>query len=357
MDAVRLQAMVSPLLHWYDQNARVLPWRSQPTPYRVLVSEIMLQQTRVDAVKPYFARFMEALPNLESLAAAQEQTLLKLWEGLGYYNRVRNLQKAAQIVVRDYGGTLPRDPEKLKQLPGIGDYCAGSISSIAYNVPCPAVDGNVLRVITRLTGDFSDIAAPATKKAITQQLRQIIPSRAGDFNQALMELGALVCLPNGAPLCDQCPLKGLCTAREKGLIHQIPVKSPKVARKREEKTVFLLLFQGTVALVQRPEKGLLAGLWEFPSSPGKLKKTEAADWLLQQGMAPGALEKLPAARHIFTHLEWLMTGYLARLKEPPAKNVFCWAPVDKLREEYPIPSAYQCYRQRLEEEKEMTPHG
>ncbi|WP_283123958.1 A/G-specific adenine glycosylase [Angelakisella massiliensis] len=353
MEPERLQQMAQPLLDWYDKNARVLPWRSQPTPYRVLVSEIMLQQTRVDAVKPYFARFMEALPDLESLAAAPEQTLLKLWEGLGYYNRVRNLQKAAQMVMRDYGGVLPRDPEELKKLPGIGDYCAGSISSIAYNVPCPAVDGNVLRVITRLTGDFSDIASPATKKAITAAVKQIIPARAGDFNQALMELGALVCLPNGAPLCGQCPLAGICMAREQDLTSQIPVKAPKAARKQEEKTVFLLLCQGNVALVQRPEKGLLAGLWEFPSCPGRLKKAEALSRLREWGFEPKEVEKLPGSRHIFTHLEWLMAGYLVRLEQPPQKTDFLWVSLREALEQYPIPSAYQLYRQRLEKEEKQ----
>ena len=344
MEPERLQQMAQPLLDWYDKNARVLPWRSQPTPYRVLVSEIMLQQTRVDAVKPYFARFMEALPDLESLAAAPEQTLLKLWEGLGYYNRVRNLQKAAQMVMRDYGGVLPRDPEELKKLPGIGDYCAGSISSIAYNVPCPAVDGNVLRVITRLTGDFSDIASPATKKAITAAVKQIIPARAGDFNQALMELGALVCLPGAAVRCADCPAAAFCRAKASGRAALLPVKAAPKARRVQPVTVLLVKNgAGEYLLQQRGETGLLAGLWQPFLCERALDADGAARLLRKAGLRARYTGPGPLAKHLFSHIEWQMHALCFEAEgEAPAGCV--WAGRAALDETYPLPGAFCAYR-------------
>lgn len=337
-----LSGIVGPLLEWYAGHARVLPWRNDPTPYRVWVSEIMLQQTRVEAVIPFFERFVAELPDVASLAAAGEERLMKLWEGLGYYSRARNLHKAAAVVMKEYGGVLPKEPEALLLLPGIGGYTAGAIASIAYGVAAPAVDGNVLRVISRVTGSREDIAAPAVKREIEACLKRVYPEgRAGDFTQALMELGALVCLPNGAPRCGECPLSGPCAAYRQGVQAELPVKKAKKERRVQRRTVFLILCGEKAALRKRPEKGLLAGLWELPSAEGALSERAAREWLAEQGAAPQPLERLPDARHVFTHIEWHMTGYLARVPEPFGGYV--WAGKEELRGVYTLPSAFRAF--------------
>ena len=201
------EQIVTPLLSWYDKHARVLPWREDTAAYRVWVSEIMLQQTRVEAVKPFFERFIKALPDVQALSEAPEDELLKLWEGLGYYNRVRNMQKAARVIVSEYGGDFPADYEKLLSLPGLGHYTAGAVSSIAFGIPMPAVDGNVLRVLSRVTASYEDVLKQSVKTAMEAEVKKIIPAdRAGDFNQALIEIGAIVCVPNGKAKCEICPL-------------------------------------------------------------------------------------------------------------------------------------------------------
>lgn len=339
-----LYEIVNPLLDWYAANARVLPWRDEPTPYRVWVSEIMLQQTRVEAVIPYFERFVTELPDVEALARAEEEKLMKLWEGLGYYSRVRNLQKAAQAVLRDYGGELPSQPEELAKLPGIGAYTAGAVASIAYGQPAPAVDGNVLRVIARVTASRANVSENPVKRAMEQDLKRVYPrGRAGDFTQALMELGALVCVPNGAPKCGECPLASLCTARAQGIAEELPVKAAKKERKVEQRTVFLILCDENAVIQKRPEKGLLAGLWEFPGAEEPLTKTGAQDWLTAHGFAPAKLEHLPKAKHIFTHVEWQMTGWLAVVPEVPPGSGFVTASRTELLETYTLPAAYKSF--------------
>ncbi|MFA9381330.1 MAG: A/G-specific adenine glycosylase, partial [Acetanaerobacterium sp.] len=268
---VQLHEIVKPLLQWYDAHARILPWRSRPTPYRVWVSEIMLQQTRVETVLPYFEQFVAALPDVHALARADADLLLKLWEGLGYYSRVRNLQKAARVVTAQYGGVLPDEFDALCGLPGLGAYSAGAVASIAFGRRVPAVDGNVLRVIARVTADRAPITDAAVKKRITQAVTGILPTaRVGDFNQSLMELGATVCLPNGVPKCGECPLAALCMAREQGLCTLLPVKAPKKARSVEYRTVLVLMCGERLAVRRRGGKGLLAGMWELPSLDGVL---------------------------------------------------------------------------------------
>ena len=337
-----LTQIVAPLLAWYDREARVLPWRDNPQPYRVWVSEIMLQQTRVEAVKPYFERFLQALPTVADLAAAPEDTLLKLWEGLGYYNRVRNLQKAAQRMVSEYGGQVPSQYEQLLALPGFCEYTAGAVASIAYAQPVPAVDGNVLRVIARLTADACNVLDVKVKKQITEAVRQVIPqTRAGDFNQALMELGATVCLPNGAPLCGRCPLAHLCLGHRQGVADSLPVKQKKKPRVVEERTVFLIACKGKAALRRRPAKGLLAGLWELPSVTGALSWEEACRQLREWGLDADRVHTLHDAKHIFTHREWHMTAFSVRVHEP-AKD-FVWASEQELNEQYTLPSAFKAY--------------
>lgn len=261
--------MVEPLLFWFSQSHRDLPWRREPSPYHVWVSEVMLQQTRVEAVRPYYERFLAALPTVQALAGCPQEQLLKLWEGLGYYSRARNLQRAAQEIVRSYNGQLPASYDLLKKLPGIGDYTAGAIASIAFDLPVPAVDGNVLRVLTRVLACPDDIALPATKETFRQLLLPVEPTPgAGAFNQALMELGAVVCLPNSPPQCLVCPLQGLCLAHQQGCETDFPVKTPKKARRIEQRT--LLLFSCTfpegkrILLHRRPEKGVRAACGNFP---------------------------------------------------------------------------------------------
>lgn len=345
-----------PLLQWYDANARVLPWRQEPTPYRVWVSEIMLQQTRVEAVKPYFARFLEELPTISSLAEASEDQILKLWEGLGYYSRVRNMQKAAQVIAREYGGEMPGDYEKIRALPGIGSYTAGAIASIAFQIPKPAVDGNVLRVLSRLLASYEDILKQSVKRRMEEQVERVIPpDRAGDFNQSLIELGALVCVPNGAPKCEQCPLAHMCRAREKGIQLELPKKTPPKARKRENRTVLVLVSDNKAIIRKRPPKGLLAGLYELPGGEGTWTEEETLDYVRRQGLSPLRIRKLGEAKHIFSHVEWQMLGYLVRIEEPemnPGQTPdtgLLFVEKEELERRYSIPAAFEFYVKYLRE--------
>ncbi len=324
-----LSAIVQPLLAWYDTYARRLPWRENRDPYRIWLSEIMLQQTRVETVRDYFIRFLAALPDLEALATAPEDELLRLWEGLGYYSRARNLQRAARIIVSELGGRFPETAEALEKLPGIGTYTAGAIASIAFDRPEPAVDGNVLRVISRLCNRSDDIAQPAVKRAVTGMLREIYPAaHAGTFTQSLMELGALVCLPNGAPNCANCPLAAFCAARAAGTQRELPVKAARRARRREELTVLVLrLPDGRVAVRKRPAKGLLAGLYELPNLPGATDRSELNARLHDWGVACDGLRPLPEAVHVFTHVEWRLHPYLVTVNIPAAEFLWTAEPI------------------------------
>ncbi len=349
------EAAAQPLLSWYDKNRRILPWREDPSPYHVWVSEIMLQQTRVEAVKAYYDRFMKALPDIASLAGANDEELLKLWEGLGYYNRARNLKKAAVVIMEEYGGVMPSEYEELLKLPGIGSYTAGAVSSIAYGKRAPAVDGNVLRVLARLKGDGRDISLPAVRAEITKELwRDMESERPGDFNQALMELGALVCIPVGAPRCAECPWEGLCAAHREKKELDFPVKTPKKPRTVEEKTVLVILDENRAALRKRPEGGLLGGMYEFPCLGGHLSGDQVLAYLKGEGLSVLKIEKLPDSRHIFTHKEWRMIGYAVRVDELEKYNAkknaaqkdksgMIFARKQEVREKYPIPSAYSAY--------------
>lgn len=347
MKQTNLNALPPPLLAWYRENARDLPWRRTRDPYRVWVSEIMLQQTRVAAVLGYYARFLEAFPTVEALAAAPEEQLLKLWEGLGYYSRARNLQKAARQVM-ELGG-FPDTYAGLLKLPGIGDYTAAAVASASFARAEPAVDGNVLRVVTRLTDCHDDIAVPQTKKNIRTQVRTIFPESEADiriFNQALMELGATVCVPNGPPKCLFCPVQGLCLGRARGTAESLPVKAPKKARRVEEKTVFLFLRNGRIALRKRPASGLLAGLWEFPNVEGALDEPAAGEAARTWGLEPKAWKNRLTSKHIFSHVEWRMTGYTLEVSgEGPGD--FVW--VDTFNN-HAVPSAFARYTEEAEKE-------
>lgn len=339
-----LETLAIPLLEWYRENARDLPWRRDPTPYHVWVSEIMLQQTRVAAVLGYYRRFLEVLPDVAALAACPEDVLMKLWQGLGYYSRARNLQRAARVVMEERGGEFPADYEGLRALPGVGDYTAGAIASIAFGLPEPAVDGNVLRVVSRVTGDGRDISRPETKAAVTAALRAVMPTDCpGDFNQALMELGATVCLPNGAPLCERCPAAPLCAACREGRTGELPVKAPKAPRRVEERTVYLIFRNGRVALRRRGERGLLAGLWEYPNEP--------SPWPCP---VEGAAEFAAEGKHIFTHIEWRMTAYAVAAEGEELPPGWVWADGAALAAEYAVPSAFRPFRHIVEENTEKV---
>ena len=341
-----LGGIVQPLINWYRENKRDLSWRHNPDAYRVWISEIMLQQTRVEAVKGYYDRFLKALPTVKDLAEAEEDKLLKLWEGLGYYNRVRNMQKAAQQIMVDYAGTFPDTYEEILQLKGIGNYTAGAISAFAYGIPKPAVDGNVLRVISRITGSYEDIMKQSVRKKIEQALEQVIPAdAASDFNQGLIELGAIVCVPNGEPKCEECPVKEYCIAHAENLTAEIPVKKKAKARKIEERTVLIFKDGKRIAIRKRPAKGLLAGLYEFPNVEGKLSMDEVTAYSKKIGLMPVRVQELPEAKHIFSHIEWHMTGYEVIVDELEKTNEkgFLFIHPEEIKKEYSIPSAFEKY--------------
>lgn len=339
-----LDLIAKPLLTWYDCGRRILPWREDPTPYHVWLSEIMLQQTRVEAVKPYYDRFVQELPDIGSLAAVEEERLLKLWEGLGYYNRARNLKKSAVQIMTEYEGEMPDDYDRLVKLPGIGNYTAGAIASIAFGKPVPAVDGNVLRILSRLRSDDRDIMDPKVRKAIEEELRGVIPQdRPGDFNQALMELGATVCVPNGSPKCTECPWKELCQAKVQGRVSEYPKKKAGKSRSVEKKTVLLIQYGQRIALCKRPDKGLLAGMYEFPSMEGNQNEEQVISYLKSLGVMPLRIRKLKPAKHIFSHKEWHMTGYFVKVDELTGMGEYVFVDPAEIKDKYPVPSAYAAY--------------
>ena len=332
------------LLPWYAKNLRPLPWREDRDPYHIWLSEIMLQQTRVEAVKGYYARFLAALPTIQALSQCDDEKLHKLWEGLGYYSRVRNLKKAAQEIMERHGGVFPRSHDEILALPGIGDYTAGAIGSIAFNLPTPAVDGNVLRVAARLTNDPSPIDLPQTKRKVSAALREIYPENASDFTQALMELGATLCGPNWKPKCESCPCACLCLGYQNGTAEALPVKAPKKPKRQEDRTVFIFSCGDAYALCKRPDKGLLAGLWEFPNVTGKLDLSQALSAAEQFGVRPRNLLRQTEKKHIFTHIQWNLRGYYIEAAEESDR--FSWFTAAQLRAQAALPTAF---RQFLEE--------
>lgn len=348
-----LTEIVEPLLSWYRANKRILPWRDKNNAYYTWVSEIMLQQTRVEAVKPYFERFITVLPDIPALAACPEEKLMKLWEGLGYYNRVRNMQQAAITVVQEYNGKLPEFFSALLSLKGIGSYTAGAVASIAYGIPVPAVDGNVLRVISRITESSGDIMKQSVRKKMETDLQEIMPKDCpGDFNQALMELGAVICVPNGQAKCESCPVAGLCQAFCHGTVDALPVKAAKKARTIEERTVFVIQDGERTAIRKRPSKGLLASLYELPNIPGCLSKEEALEYVEEQKLEPLHIEELPPAKHIFSHIEWRMKAYRIRVSslETPASEKLLFVDKKQSEKKYTIPSAFGAYVKYMKEE-------
>ena len=345
MDKNELSALPGLLLPWYAEHKRDLPWRTDREPYHIWLSEIMLQQTRVEAVKGYYARFLEALPTIEALAKADDELLHKLWEGLGYYSRVRNLKKAAQVIMEQHHGVFPADHESILALPGIGAYTAGAICSIAFDQPTAAVDGNVLRVLSRLENNDTPIDLPARKKEVTAQLTAHYPKRAGDFTQALMELGATLCGPNRKPQCIECPCQNFCRAFAAGTAENLPVKLPKREKRTENKTVFIFCCDGRYALERRPDSGLLAGLWQFPNINGTLETDEALAYLEQEGVLVRNIMRQWDKVHIFTHIRWNMRGlYLETAAQYPQYH---WFTREQIETQAALPTAF---RQFWEEE-------
>ncbi len=370
LDGFALEPLAEPLLRWFSGHARVLPWREKPTPYRVWISEIMLQQTRVEAVKPYFERFTRALPDVRALADCPEDRLLKLWEGLGYYNRARNLQAAARQMTEQYHGRLPDSYEQLLGLKGIGHYTAGAVASIAYGQYVPAVDGNVLRVLTRVAADDTDIMNQAFRTGVEKALGELLQTLAGRdglaeycggnvpgaFNQALMELGATVCVPNGAPLCEDCPWQAFCLAKRQGIVRQLPVKRKAKERRVEERTVLILRDGERVAIRKRPRSGLLAGLYELPNVEGHLSADELLAYVKQMRLSPVRIQRLADARHVFSHVEWRMWGYAILVEDPKMqgsdwrqeKDGWFFVDAADAGERYAIPAAFAAYAQYID---------
>ncbi len=352
----RLDQSVQPLLEWFEVSARTMPWRSNPEPYWVWISEIMLQQTRVEAVRAYFDRFIAALPNIAALAEVEDERLMKLWEGLGYYSRARNLKKAAIVCMEQYNGELPKTYEELLKLPGIGAYTAGAIASIAYEQEIPAVDGNVLRVISRLLAWEEDITKQSVKRKMETVLLELMHRTHPNprmFTAALMELGALVCIPNGAPYCMGCPWNLICLARIQNKIEEIPVKKKKIARKIEERTVFLIQDGDLTAIRKRPSTGLLADLYELPNVLGFYSEQEVKQMWEEKLKVPLIVERLKDGKHIFSHIEWHMQAYRIipkmieqnkLLKEDG--NEFFFVTQEQLNTDYALPNAFKTWKKK-----------
>lgn len=337
------------LLNWYATHFRPLPWRMNPSPYHVWVSEIMLQQTRIEAVLPYYRRFIQTLPTIVDLAQASPEVLLKLWEGLGYYSRVRHMQKAALFIVNEYGGELPADYDALLALPGIGPYTAGAIASIAFGIPVPCVDGNVMRVLARLTADDTDVLSTEGKKRFSALAWELIPEQnAGRFNQALMELGETICVPFGSPNCDACPLRDECKAYRQDCVHQLPVRIKKTMRRVEHRRIALVRVTGRppmVLLHKRASDGLLADLWELPNTLSNNPLDSVPDCVRERCVK---IDDLPPSKHLFSHIEWRMSGAIYTVDgEFVLPNDYALARLDALYSAFPLPSAFRAYTKQL----------
>lgn len=344
---IQAMSLEKDLITWYDLHRRHMPWREDPTPYHVYLSEIMLQQTQVDTVRAYYLRFLKKFPTIQDLASASEEEVLKLWEGLGYYSRGRNLHKAAQKIVSDYGGVIPSDKEKLLSLPGIGAYTSRAILAIGFHQKEIAVDGNLIRVFSRLSEtseDNFDKMKAFCEAFYQKELQEEDPSK---FNQALMDLGEMVCLPHGEAHCEICPFASYCHAHEDNVVSAYPPEKKAKEKRIEEKTVLLFVYQDKVALHKRSEVGLLASLYEFPSLEGKIGKEQLSSYLSQVGLQNALIEDLGEANHVFSHLVWQMRGYRISLAQPYEKSDLVWASRKQLSKTYPIPSAFAFYKKQI----------
>lgn len=332
----RLPELLEP---WYKENKRDLPWRKDRDPYHIWISEIMLQQTRVEAVKGYYTRFISELPQITDLANCPDDTLNKLWEGLGYYSRAKNLKRAAKQIVTQYNGAFPSDHSTLLSLPGIGEYTAGAIASIAFSQPKAAVDGNVMRVISRILNDNTPIDSLSFRKEVRVALEHIYPEDAGSFTQALMELGATICGPNKEPACQLCPCKAICTGYLSGNAKNLPTKSPKKEKRSENITLWILECDGKYAISQRDSVGLLANLWQFPNESGLLSPEEAIKYLSDKGIHVSDILMQLDKVHVFTHIRWNMRGYYLKVRK--MNEAYRWMTKEEIDASIPLPTAFR----------------
>ncbi len=339
-----MKELVNRIIKWYQKNQRMLPWREDKDPYHVWISEIMLQQTRIEAVLSYYKRFMKEIPTIYDLASIDDEKLMKLWEGLGYYNRARNLKKAALFIVDNYHGQFPSTYEEILLLPGIGEYTASAISSICFSLPEVTVDGNVLRVYTRLFEDSCNIDKEKEKGRIRQKLMEIVPKNSGDFNQGLMELGETICVPNGIPKCDCCPLKEFCLSRRHQTSLQYPVRSQKKEKKLEHFTVFLFEIHHKIFIEKRMEEGLLKGLWQFPNFNQKMTKEDVIEYCKYKNIPFKSIEKGISYTHVFTHKKWMMDSYIIEIKEEKNDFLGVFVTEEDFKQNYSFPGAFQPFK-------------
>lgn len=329
---------VKKVVKWYQDNKRDLPWRKDKNPYHVWISEIMLQQTRIEAVKGYYSHFLTRLPTIKDLAEIEIDELLKLWEGLGYYNRARNLKAAAITIMNKYNGEFPRNFEEIISLPGIGEYTASAIASICFNKKESTIDGNVLRVYTRFHNDRRNIDLPATKKEIRKEIMELMPEEAGDFNEGLMELGETICIPNKEPLCEKCPLKEHCQAKKLEIVSSLPIKKEKKKKLEKQITVFIIKWKDEYLIQKREKDGLLNNLWEFPNIEKKLTIEELKEELKRKNYNPKSIATYISYKHVFTHQIWHMESFLIEVEK---KQEGVWVTQKELKEKYALPTAFQ----------------
>jgi A/G-specific adenine glycosylase len=340
------------LLYWYDNEYILLPWRNDQDPYKIWVSEIMLQQTRVEAVIPYFERFIKRLPTVKDLAEIEEDELMKLWQGLGYYRRVKNMQAAAKQIMQDFHGVMPKTMKDLLTLKGIGEYTAGAIASIAYDEVAPAVDGNVLRIFARLYAVKENLRNTKVRKKVGDLYKPFLPkNRPGDFNQALMDLGRKICIPSKNPRCEECPLASNCLAYRHDLQGEIPFLEKKKARKKENITILVFHKDDKIWIRKRPNEGLLSSLYEYTTLKGHKTLEEVASY--GERTVKGIV-KMPDSKHIFSHIEWSMIGYFVEVDQDKMDDQGMFVSMDDLKNKYSIPTAFKRYTTWLLKRKDRN---
>ena len=344
-NVIHVEKITRKLIKWYEENKRDLPWRKTTNPYYIWVSEVMLQQTRVEAVQVYYERFIKTLPTIKDLAEIKEDKLLKLWEGLGYYSRVRNMQKTAKVLVSKGYDNLPNSKEALLALPGIGEYTAGAILSIAFQIPTVAIDGNVYRVLGRYYTIEESISKHSTYSIYEKKMKKILSvNNASEFTQSFMDLGSSICTPKN-PKCDLCPLQEDCKAKKMHTTQNYPVKEKKKEQKIEERTVYIYLYKDKVAIQKRKNTGLLASMYEFPNNEELPSIIDIENKLLEENIDYQVVEEIGESKHVFSHIIWYMKGYLIVLKEP--LNKYIWVTKKELKDKYSLPSAFNYYYQFL----------